>query len=138
MSICNSLYHDYATEPELKLASSLSADSVVLPKHGRNSFPEKLHFMLSDVAKDGLDHIVSWQWHGRSFMVHDQEAFVKRMLPLYVSMKMIRVCELLSKYSNRATDWAHRYFQQHSYASFQRQLNLYEFRRITSGRDKGS
>lgn len=46
------------------------------------NFPVKLHFMLSDMESDGLDYIISWQPHGRAFMVHKQEAFVARVLPL--------------------------------------------------------
>lgn len=49
-----------------------------------SNFPMKLHFLLQDVVKDGLDNVVSWQPHGRSFIVRKHEAFVKRMLPLYV------------------------------------------------------
>lgn len=36
-------------------------------------FPVKLHYMLSELEQDGLDHIVSWQPHGRCFVVHKQE-----------------------------------------------------------------
>ena len=48
----------------------------------KNKFPVKLHLMLSELNKDGLSHIVSWQPHGRCFLVHKQEEFVKRILPL--------------------------------------------------------
>ena len=46
------------------------------------TFPVKLHYMLSEIEADGLAHIVSWQPHGRCILVHKQEEFVKRILPL--------------------------------------------------------
>jgi len=47
------VYQDYAKEEEPSLQ--------VL----RDSFPVKLHYMLADVEKDGLDDIISWHVHGR-------------------------------------------------------------------------
>lgn len=67
--------------------------------------------MLSELQKDGLDDVVSWQPHGRCFRVHKQKRFVKEILPLW--------------------------FRQSRYQSFQRQLNIYGFKRLTTGRDKG-
>ena len=43
-------------------------------------FPEKLHLMLSSVEEDGLDHIVSWHPHGRSFAVHKPKEFVAEIM----------------------------------------------------------
>lgn len=74
-------------------------------------FPLRLHQMLDDVENAGLTFIVSWSSHGRAFMVHKRVEFVERVLPVY--------------------------FQQHKFASFQRQLNLYGFSRISTGKDKG-
>jgi len=68
--------------------------------------------MLSELEKDGLSDVVSWQPHGRCFHVHKQKRFVKEVLPLW--------------------------FRQSRYQSFQRQLNIYGFKRLTTGRDKGS
>lgn len=77
-----------------------------------HNFPMKLHYMLSSIEGDGQGHIVSWQPHGRCFMVHDMKEFVASMLPLW--------------------------FRQSKFASFQRQLNLYGFQRLTQGRDKNA
>jgi len=56
-----------------------------------------------------LKSVVSWQPHGRCFVVHRPDKF-KEMLPQYFKLSKI--------------------------ASFQRQLNLYGFVRISSGPDK--
>jgi hypothetical protein len=45
------------------------------------SFPVQLYSMLREVEGDGLSHIVSWQPHGRAFLVHDKEAFVNQVIP---------------------------------------------------------
>lgn len=76
-----------------------------------NLFPKKLYEMLADVEKRGLEHIVSWAPHGRCFLVHKKKQFVAQILPTYFSQSKI--------------------------ASFQRQLNLYSFSRLTQGPDKG-
>lgn len=75
-------------------------------------FPVRLHYMLTDINKEGSQaHIVSWQPHGRCFVVHDKKQFVEKILALW--------------------------FRQSKWASFQRQLNMYGFKRISSGPDKG-
>lgn len=38
--------------------------------HSEQNFPVKLHYLLEDMESDGLGHIVSWQPHGRCFIVH--------------------------------------------------------------------
>lgn len=76
----------------------------------RQSFPSQLHHMLDDAELKGFDDIVSWQPHGRCFVVHKVTEFVDKVLP--------------------------HYFRQSKFPSFQRQLNLYEFSRITRGKDR--
>jgi hypothetical protein len=75
-------------------------------------FPWKLHDMLDDRDKEGKHSIVTWQPHGRAFMVHKPKEFVDQIM--------------------------HHYFNQTKYASFQRQLNLYGFSRLSHGPDKGA
>lgn len=75
-------------------------------------FPLQLHQMLDDAENSGLTSIVSWRVHGRAFMVHKRDEFVDRILPYF--------------------------FHQNKFASFQRQLNLYGFSRISTGKDKGA
>ena len=72
-------YRDYANEKEDP--SLVTTDA----RNGSNSeqnFPVKLHYMLSDMEADGLDHIVSWQPHGRCFIVHKPNNFAEKILPL--------------------------------------------------------
>jgi len=74
-------------------------------------FPTKLHRMLTDAKRDGFDHIVSWIHGGTAFKVHDVNAFMERIMPIY--------------------------FDQTKFESFRRQLNLYGFSRCTRGPSRG-
>jgi hypothetical protein len=47
-------------------------------------FPERLFEMLQQVEELGISHIVSWQPHGRSFLVHRPREFVSQVMPKYV------------------------------------------------------
>jgi HSF-type DNA-binding len=76
------------------------------------SFPLKLQRMLDKVEADGMLDAISWLSHGRAFTVRNPEIFVEKLMPLF--------------------------FNQTKYNSFLRQLNLYNFQRITTGRDKGA
>ena len=46
-----------------------------------SSFPWRLHDCLSAAEAEGMEHIISWQPHGRSFKVHKPNAFVKDIMP---------------------------------------------------------
>jgi len=77
------------------------------------SFPLKLQRILDRLEADGNTDIISWLPHGRAFLVHDSTRFVNELMPVY--------------------------FNQSKYSSFQRQLHMYNFQRITSpGPDKGA
>jgi hypothetical protein len=69
-------YHDHANEFENVAEKTEGSHS------GEESFPYKLHYMLTELEIDGMDNIVSWQPHGRCFLVHNQMAFVEKVLPL--------------------------------------------------------
>lgn len=76
-------------------------------------FPEQLHQMLQTSEELGLANIVSWQPHGYAFMVHNRKLFVSQILP--------------------------RFFNQSLFASFNKQLNNYGFKRIQCrGQNKGA
>jgi hypothetical protein len=111
-------YHDHSRDSELKVQVHEHKDEVCdgdhkPRRHGGVSiaFPVKLHDMLESIEGDGLGHIVSWQPHGRAFVVHKPKEFVEDVMP--------------------------RYFRQSKLTSFQRQLNLYGFSRLTRGKDNG-
>ena len=72
------------------------------------SFPKKLY----DLVSTGNENVVRWEEHGKAFRIIDSEKFAEEVLPLY--------------------------FRHSKLTSFQRQLNLYGFRRITKGEDQGS
>jgi hypothetical protein len=79
------------------------------PHHRKNSglppqFPKLLHNMLGRADEGGYSSIVSWQPHGKSFLIRSRDQFVEQVMPLY--------------------------FKQTRFASFQRQLNLYGFLRV--------
>jgi hypothetical protein len=127
-------YHDHANEKKEDYPELL-VESKPPPKKGKPStqgsdsefgdeyrvprakggvtvpFPFKLHCLLDTIEQDGYEHIVSWQPHGRAFAVHKPDLFVSIIMP--------------------------KYFKQTKLTSFQRQLNLYGFRRLTKGPDAG-
>jgi hypothetical protein len=47
-------------------------------------FPWKVHKMLDAVVEEGLEDVVSWQPHGRSFTVHKPKVFVEKIMSRYV------------------------------------------------------
>jgi hypothetical protein len=77
-----------------------------------DTFPFKLHRMLEHAEKNDLDDVISFSEEGKSFSIHKPRDFVSGIMP--------------------------KYFTTSRMSSFQRQLNLYGFRRVTEGRDKGS
>jgi hypothetical protein len=77
----------------------------------RIPFPLKLFQMLDDVEQGGNESIICWSGDGRSFRVLNANEFFEKVMP--------------------------HYFRQTRYKSFQRQLHLYGFVRITEGKDKG-
>jgi hypothetical protein len=78
------------------------------------SFPVKLHRLLLDLEmQDGGTDIASFLPNGIAFAVHDPERFET---------------EIMRKYFPRMN----------RFASFQRQLNLYDYRRITDGPARGA
>jgi hypothetical protein len=92
------------------LADPQARPSRPTPIGRRRTFPLRLHTLLSDMEAQGHADIVSWQPHGKCFVVRSTEEFIK-LLP--------------------------KYFNQSKWSSFQRQLNLYEFQRLTTGPDRG-
>jgi len=73
-----------------------------------NPFPEKLMDLMSSVDPA----VIGWLPHGRGFKIRDQKTFVDRVMP--------------------------NHFKHTKITSFQRQLNLYGFKRLTRGPDSGA
>lgn len=48
---------------------------------GANAFPDNLYDLLSAADDEGFDHIVSWQPHGRCFVVRCKQEFIKSVMP---------------------------------------------------------
>lgn len=94
------------------VAEAASQDSDVEDRANNESFPHKLYRMLYEVEREGLGAIVSFLPSGRGFTIHKPKDFVAEIMP--------------------------RYFTTRRVASFQRQLNLYGFRRISEGKEKGA
>lgn len=77
------------------------------------SFTVILHFLLEKAVDIGYEKFVSWQSHGRAFRVHDPLKFAAVVMP--------------------------QFFSQTQYPSFQRQLSLYVFKRMSrKGKDRGA
>jgi hypothetical protein len=107
-------------------------------------FPWKLHQMLDTVEREGLQSIVSWQPHGKSFLVHRPADFTSLILPRYVrtygrTVLDFFACFFIPSNSRRfSCIFCFSFFTQTKYASFQRQLNMYGFHRFSHGKDKGA
>jgi hypothetical protein len=92
---------------------SLIPDPVDTGKGRIEPFPAKLHRMLSELEQqEGGTDIASFLAHGRAFAIHKPKKFAEEVMP--------------------------KYFRMSRFSSFQRQLNLYDFQRITEGKDKGA
>lgn len=72
-------YKDYSRSKEgeqqvMEVYGGMTADA-------EQSFPFQLHLMLGELEAVGLSDVLSWQSHGRCFLVHNKERFVKEVLP---------------------------------------------------------
>jgi len=94
-------------------SAAVAAEDPKKRRRGRSgSFPQKIHQMLRDLKEQGREDIASFVRDGRAFCIHRTQEFAKDIMP--------------------------KYFKMGSYASFQRQLNLYSFTRIGDGPDRGA
>ena len=101
--------HFKSSSPAAALVEAASAPVDI----SKGTFPMKLHQMLSMLEQQpGGAEIASFLNHGNSFAIHKPREFVRHVMP--------------------------KHFRMSRFSSFQRQLNLYDFVRITSGVDRGA
>jgi HSF-type DNA-binding len=73
--------HSHITDDDKDLNVLLDKADTEGVKGTDQTFPVKLHQLLSGSDEDGFSHIVSWQPHGRSFIVKKHDEFVEKVLP---------------------------------------------------------
>lgn len=75
-------YFDFAQVTEAELEHLVAEGKIEPPGEGDPTFPARLNYMLDEVDTDGFGEVVSWQPHGRSFLIHNQKRFKEEVLPL--------------------------------------------------------
>jgi HSF-type DNA-binding len=106
--------HNYTDYSRVRPTQEDLQNGMTISKGGvHNPFPAVLHRMMEDLDSKGFTDLCSWQPHGRAFLIKEPKGFVSDVLPLY--------------------------FKHSKLSSFQRQLSLYGFKRLTSdGLDRGA
>jgi hypothetical protein len=82
-------YHDHYHDPLETLPQECFSEIQVKRQRGPRggvavAFPEKLHDMLSRMDEEGTNNIISWQPHGRCFLIHKKKEFVNQVMTRYV------------------------------------------------------
>lgn len=105
-------YRDFAKATEEEISSIFEKENGgKRNKHRlKESFPIKLYLILERSEIDGYSSIISWASHGRSFRIHSQNLFLKKIMP--------------------------RFFFQTQMSSFIRQLSTYGFHKIVNENNK--
>jgi hypothetical protein len=87
-----------------------------LPRHDKSTsgliFPLKMHQLLREAENRGESHIISWLPDGRSFKVHDKKTFTNQIMPNFFGSSKLK--------------------------TFQRNLNLWGFKTVSKGPQKGT
>ena len=73
--------HNYQDHSDITAAQAAS-----VPKNRRRGgvavhFPVRLHEALDQIAADGNGAIISWQPHGRCFVIHKPKEFEMEIMP---------------------------------------------------------
>merc|ERR1712226_1595410 len=97
-------YHDHSHD-------AVTSENDTTSRRAADPFPVQLHMMLDTIEREGYAHVVSWQPHGRCFVIHDQKEFNSFVMP--------------------------KFMKHTKFPSFRRQLNLYGFQRLSVGPDRG-
>lgn len=108
-----------STMKKMKSSSSksqlVSRKKKVVQISNTTSLTDTLFQMLSD---PDIQHITSWQRHGHAFDIHDKDAFVEKVLPLYFPYSRSKVANA-------------------KYTTFTRKLNRYGFKLMNRGKLAG-
>jgi hypothetical protein len=106
-------YTDYSASEEIPIGAK---EGLLLEQYNKNlvkgPFPFKLHIVLKVLDQEGSHDIISWNSHGRSFIIKNQHKFEAEVMP--------------------------RFFKTNQLPSFRRQLNLYKFVRVNEGPESGA
>lgn len=74
-------YHDYSNAMD-EAEAPQELDTQIRRKSGvKQSFLHTLHEVLELAPKEGYNHIISWQHHGRCFVIHQPKEFVEQVMP---------------------------------------------------------
>lgn len=94
-----------------KPLASLSTERIL--QRRSESFPMTLHRLLADLEAAGASHIATFVGQGDAFLIKNPKMFEEIVIPDYFP-------------------------RMGSFGSFQRQLNLYDFKRISHGPHRGA
>ncbi len=99
-------------EEMLTSRSDLDSSALVATLHDKKlPFPWKLHQVLDESRDSAFSDILAWMPDGKSFKIFDKQRLEKEVMP--------------------------QHFSSSKFKSFQRSLNLWGFRIVQSGKDKG-
>lgn len=84
-------YTDHANDVEEESALETELQGMNLCRAANQNFTARLYELLFLASAHGIDHIVSWQPHGRAFLVKDKEAFEKNVLPRFVNVLLSEI-----------------------------------------------
>ncbi|KAL7556255.1 hypothetical protein ACA910_015716 [Epithemia clementina (nom. ined.)] len=102
---------DHSNKAKSKDKREVKEDVDALHRSNK-SFPQKMYFLLQEMSRQGKEHVVSFVDHGKAFMIHKPQLFETEIMPLFFASSRL--------------------------ASFQRQLNIYGFVRISDGPWRGA
>merc|ERR1719410_1789097 len=106
------VYRDFSRVSDDTVLSLTKNSTKTGRSRQQDSFPVKLHAIIERAEIDAYTSIISWLPHGRAFKIHSQEQFMNIIARKYFYFTLMK--------------------------SFQRQINIYGFRKIWKGADKGA
>lgn len=108
-----SLHHGHMPSADQDIFSSSIVASDQTVQRRSESFPMTLHRLLVDLEVAGGANIATYVAGGDAFLIRNPKGFEERIIPKYFP-------------------------RMGSFGSFQRQLNLYDFKRVSQGSHRGA